>query len=137
MTKAPQKIWACVPADGKRRKETVYGWTTKRGLKAWVEDGDDTGEFGEKLEYVEYIRADLVDAQDAAWSERVAALEATVAAARAEGAWNVAKALRTWVSERQSDVLGCIDLHANEENAALIWLSNFNKAISAASEGQQ
>lgn len=43
----------------------------------WVAFNDGCGE--------DYIRADLVDAQDAAWSERVAALEAAVAAARAEG----------------------------------------------------
>ncbi len=68
MTDAPERIWS-------------VHWGTVGAVMhgAWA---DTVRHFGGG---VEYIRADLVDAQDAAWAERVAALEAAVAAARAEG----------------------------------------------------
>jgi hypothetical protein len=50
-------------------------------------------------ETIGYVREDIVDAQDAAWAERVAALEAAVAAARAEG-WAMAiEAVKVEVKE--------------------------------------
>jgi hypothetical protein len=64
MTDAPERIWA-------------WKWTGERASGQWFTH--------KTADASEYIRADLVDAQDAAWAERVAALEAAVAAARAEG----------------------------------------------------
>lgn len=39
-----------------------------------------------------------------------------------------------WCDERQSDVLGCIDLNASEEAAAIMWLNNFRAALSTPTE---
>lgn len=64
MTDAPERIWA-------------WKWTGERASGQWFTH--------KTADASEYIRADLVDAQDAAWAERVALLEAAVAAARAEG----------------------------------------------------
>jgi hypothetical protein len=61
MTDAPERIWA-------------WKWTGERASGQWFTH--------KTADASEYIRADLVDARDAAWSERVAALEAAVAAAR-------------------------------------------------------
>lgn len=74
MTDAPEKVFAWPSADGR-------GWYA----------GGCSYEPTMTFEDIEYIRADLVDAQDAAWAERVAALEAAVAAARAEGMREAAK----------------------------------------------
>lgn len=69
MTDAPERIWA-----------DFVKWVKISGV--YEQNGTWFGAAGRGTEY---IRADLVDAQDAAWAERVAALEAAVAAARAEG----------------------------------------------------
>lgn len=111
MTDAPDILWAdWTPVDEIDLPTALSAYTPKARQAP-------------NFTRVEYIRLDLH--------------EAAVAAARAEAAWNTAKALRTWVSEQQSNVLECMDLQANEENAALIWLSNFYKAIDAAVEASK
>lgn len=40
-------------------------------------------------------------------------------------------ALRSWADDRRADVLGCIDLNADDERYAMIWLDNFAAALAA------
>lgn len=47
------------------------------------------------------------------------------------------EALLRWCDERQADVLGCIDLNASEEAAAVMWLNNFRAALSTPTEERQ
>ncbi|CAM3092648.1 hypothetical protein PANO111632_02695 [Paracoccus nototheniae] len=45
-------------------------------------------------------------------------------------------AMLRWCDDRQADVLGCIDLNAAEEAAAMLWLGNFRAALSTPAPSQ-
>lgn len=44
-----------------------------------------------------------------------------------------AKVLLKWCDDRQSEVVNCLDLRADEEASAVLWIENFRNAIRALS----
>jgi hypothetical protein len=86
MNDAPDRIYAAAPyLDDDFTPDWGHGAGEWDVSPNWAAD------------HVTYIRADLVDAQDAAWAERVALLQAAVAAARAEGMREAAAIARAQV----------------------------------------
>lgn len=73
---------------------------------------------------------------DCPWSnalDMASTLTADLATSRAETA-AVRERLLKWCDERQFDVVNCMELRANEEANAVIWLNNFRAAISTLAE---
>lgn len=88
---------------------------------------------------VEYIRADLVDAQDAAWCERVAALEAAVAVARAEGMREAARFAKSLADQSQAEVGSLLNSAGQKRGLILVRDAArvLESVIFAAAEGQK